>query len=76
MLASILRIRRISYLLLEENLRIIALQIENKVKHPVSLMNKINSEINAPCRGTGFSNVRNKRQVLNVQARMRKGQDL
>lgn len=35
-------------------------------------MYKMNSEINAPCRETGFSNVRNKRQVINTQAHLRK----
>ena len=34
-------------------------------------MNNINAEINAECRETGFSNIRNRMQVKNTQKRMR-----
>ena len=48
----------------------------NKIKdkeprNPVAVMNKINSEINAECKETGYSNVRNKTQVKNIQRKMR-----
>ena len=36
---------------------------QNDPKNPVPAMHKINSEINADCKETGFSNVRNKMQV-------------
>ena len=49
---------------------------KHPAKNPVSVMNRINSEINAPCKETGFSNLRNKRQVINTQARLRKQQGL
>ena len=45
-------------------------------KNPVSVMNKINSKINALCKETGFSNQRNKRPVINMQSRLRKQQGL
>ena len=42
---------------------------EHSAKNPVSIMNKINSEINASCNETGFSHIRIKRRVINTQAR-------
>ena len=49
---------------------------DHTAKNPVSVMNKINLKINAPCKETGFSNLRNKRQVINMQSRLRKQQGL
>ncbi|MCG8048891.1 MAG: Ulp1 family isopeptidase [Candidatus Thiodiazotropha taylori] len=49
---------------------------EHTAQNPVSVMNKINSEINAPCKETGFSNIRNKRQISNAQARLRQERGL
>ena len=44
---------------------------ELEPRNPVAVMNKINAEINADCQNTGYSNVRNKNQVKNIQKKMR-----
>ena len=44
---------------------------ELETRNPVAVMNKIYAEINADSQKTGYSNVRHKNQVKNIQKNLR-----